>query len=323
MFDQYQESVCSTFKPHTGLDAKGARLANWGLGLAGESGEVNELLKHHLYGGAPLDQMELAKELGDVLWYITAIAETCNMHLGDIASLNAAKLQHRYSSGEYSDAENQERHESEVKFSTTPIYQTIRARILQEPAPLNVIFVGPDGSGKTTIAKIIAERLGFKYHKCDYRQDNKPELAEKLLTSQINVVYDRFYWPDDVIYCDAKDIERPPEYWKQYEKIVAMLRDLNPVFVYVDADIKALQVRSKVWQDDYIQLGHLPKIKTIYSNWLKYLQKIHVPTVQMDTTGIAVGSNDFNKIIDACIGDLERARKLYAGMSVEVNTDEK
>jgi NTP pyrophosphatase (non-canonical NTP hydrolase) len=40
------------------------------MGLAGEAGEVCDLLKKHLLHGKELDRDELNKELGDVLWYL-------------------------------------------------------------------------------------------------------------------------------------------------------------------------------------------------------------------------------------------------------------
>ena len=49
--------------------------ATYALGLAGESGEVCDLLKKHWGHRQPLDREKLKKELGDVLWYVGAIAD--------------------------------------------------------------------------------------------------------------------------------------------------------------------------------------------------------------------------------------------------------
>lgn len=70
-----------------------------GLGLAGESGEVIELLKKYIGHGHLLDLDRVEKELGDVLWYLSAIATLCNLNLDYIAKLNIDKLRERYPEG--------------------------------------------------------------------------------------------------------------------------------------------------------------------------------------------------------------------------------
>ena len=67
------------------------------LGLCGESGEVAEKVKKHLRDGTSLD--ELKKELGDVLWYISAIASDLKLSLDDIAETNISKLTSRLERG--------------------------------------------------------------------------------------------------------------------------------------------------------------------------------------------------------------------------------
>ncbi len=74
-------------------------LSNYSMGLAGESGEVLEALKKFLYHGHALDMEDIEKELGDVLWYLTAIAEELEIDMEDVASRNVKKLQARYPDG--------------------------------------------------------------------------------------------------------------------------------------------------------------------------------------------------------------------------------
>lgn len=69
------------------------------LGLVGEAGEVAEYLKKTLYHQHPEDREKLKKELGDVLWYVAAIATKLGLSLGDIALANLAKLEKRYPDG--------------------------------------------------------------------------------------------------------------------------------------------------------------------------------------------------------------------------------
>lgn len=71
------------------------------LGLAGETGEVIEKIKKMIrdkdgvFHATPEDLEELKKELGDVLWYITAIGYYNGIELGAIAAGNLSKLQKR------------------------------------------------------------------------------------------------------------------------------------------------------------------------------------------------------------------------------------
>ncbi len=77
--------------------AHARRALNLGaLGLGGESGEVIDLIKKHLFHDAPLDTEELKKELGDVLWYLSAIATGVGLTLEEVAEANVAKLLARY-----------------------------------------------------------------------------------------------------------------------------------------------------------------------------------------------------------------------------------
>lgn len=94
--DEYQRLAARTIRP--GRPAHDA-LANWALGLTGEAGEVAEHVKKHLFHGAPLDRDAVAKELGDVLWYVAALAGALDLSLGDVGARNVEKLRRRYPDG--------------------------------------------------------------------------------------------------------------------------------------------------------------------------------------------------------------------------------
>lgn len=71
------------------------------LGLVSEAGEVAGKVKKWIRdGGDPTELHDnLAKELGDVLWYISAIASDMNYTLADIAQINLNKLTIRAARG--------------------------------------------------------------------------------------------------------------------------------------------------------------------------------------------------------------------------------
>ena len=81
----------------------GESLAYPALGLCGEAGEAAELVKKALRddGGSlsPERRAALAKELGDVLWYLAQLATEAGLDLGDVAAANLEKLASRAARG--------------------------------------------------------------------------------------------------------------------------------------------------------------------------------------------------------------------------------
>ena len=69
------------------------------LGVAGEAGEVADIVKKAFGHGHPLDFEHLAEELGDLLWYVAALADAAGASLSDIANFNVEKLRRRYPDG--------------------------------------------------------------------------------------------------------------------------------------------------------------------------------------------------------------------------------
>lgn len=85
----------------------GGNLIYPALGLAGEAGEAADKIKklwrnNNQTKGLELeikDRHQLALELGDVLWYINALAYELGIGLADIAELNLEKLHDRVKRG--------------------------------------------------------------------------------------------------------------------------------------------------------------------------------------------------------------------------------
>lgn len=74
-------------------------LTNWAFGLMGESGEFVDHLKKYLFHGHDLDLEYASKELGDILWYISAFCTTLGLNLDEVATQNIKKLKRRYPEG--------------------------------------------------------------------------------------------------------------------------------------------------------------------------------------------------------------------------------
>lgn len=93
---EYQELAMRTVNPD--LDKKDM-LINSVMGLCGESGEAIDIVKKWFAHGHELDKEHLAKELGDVAWYLAEAATALNMNLEDIFEANIEKLRRRYPEG--------------------------------------------------------------------------------------------------------------------------------------------------------------------------------------------------------------------------------
>lgn len=101
-FDEYQQQTRQTaIYPDLGKN-----FVYPTLGLAGEAGEVAEKIKKIIRDqdgvASAEDKTEIAKELGDVLWYVAQIASELGLSLTEVAEGNLAKLQSRQQRGKLS-----------------------------------------------------------------------------------------------------------------------------------------------------------------------------------------------------------------------------
>ncbi|MBU3851233.1 MAG: nucleoside triphosphate pyrophosphohydrolase family protein [Candidatus Paralactobacillus gallistercoris] len=67
-------------------------LTNCALGLASESGEVIEMIKKYTFYADKLDKKKLTKEMGDVLWYLSQIAQWADISFDEVAKQNIEHL---------------------------------------------------------------------------------------------------------------------------------------------------------------------------------------------------------------------------------------
>jgi NTP pyrophosphatase (non-canonical NTP hydrolase) len=74
-------------------------LMNGALGLAGEAGEVADIVKKATFQGHTINREHIAKELGDVCWYIAETANAIGYDLETIMQMNIDKLMKRYPDG--------------------------------------------------------------------------------------------------------------------------------------------------------------------------------------------------------------------------------
>lgn len=96
----YEHFVVKMLKPMPSRD----QMVHCALGLVGEAGEVAELIKKEFAYGKEYDSDEMDNELGDVLFYLVAMAQQNGIWMEEVMKKNVAKLQQRYPQG-YTDAD--------------------------------------------------------------------------------------------------------------------------------------------------------------------------------------------------------------------------
>ena len=83
------------------------------MGLSGEVGELNDMIKKWIFHKSDMDITHAKKELGDIMWYIACMAESFGWSLDEIMQMNIDKLKARYPNGFNIDRANH-RNESDV-----------------------------------------------------------------------------------------------------------------------------------------------------------------------------------------------------------------
>ena len=69
------------------------------LGLSGEVGEFNDMIKKWVFHEKELDLEHAKKEAGDICWYLAMLCESFGWTLDDIMQTNIDKLIRRYPDG--------------------------------------------------------------------------------------------------------------------------------------------------------------------------------------------------------------------------------
>ena len=89
-----------------------SRLFTAGIGLSGEVGEFNEIIKKIMFQGKTFDSVtheHMKKELGDIMWYVTQACLALKVDLSEVIIANKEKLSKRFSEKKFSVKENEER----------------------------------------------------------------------------------------------------------------------------------------------------------------------------------------------------------------------
>lgn len=93
-FNDYAAYATNTYKEDLPKSQE-ERLTLFSIGLIKEIGEISDLYGENRIDSRTLDVYKVKEKLGDALWYLTAIARTAGLDLGEIASANMIKTQKR------------------------------------------------------------------------------------------------------------------------------------------------------------------------------------------------------------------------------------
>lgn len=78
------------------MTAMNAHRLHMCLGIAGEAGEVVDVVKKAIIYEKPIDIVDLMKEMGDLEFYLEGLRQSYGINREDVLELNIEKLSKRY-----------------------------------------------------------------------------------------------------------------------------------------------------------------------------------------------------------------------------------
>lgn len=99
--DDYQKLAARTLIDAPGFDIPDCDIMIvWNaIGVAGEAGELCDLVKKGIFHQHGLDVAKVRKEIGDCLWYLAGLCTKLGISLSQVMEENNAKLLDRYPDG--------------------------------------------------------------------------------------------------------------------------------------------------------------------------------------------------------------------------------
>lgn len=114
--NEYQEN-CMKFASKLSRSTNENLLIQGVMGMNGEAGEAIDIVKKIMFHGHPFDNENkdhLAKELGDVMWYVATSAKAIGYDLSTIMEMNIDKLSKRYPDGHFDTEKSIHRKEGDI-----------------------------------------------------------------------------------------------------------------------------------------------------------------------------------------------------------------
>ncbi len=96
---QWEASRTLISKPDFVISDYGIMLVWCAVGVAGEAGEVVEVVKKGVFHQQGIDREKLLKEIGDCLWYLAGLCSVMDVDMSTVMEQNIEKLKTRYPNG--------------------------------------------------------------------------------------------------------------------------------------------------------------------------------------------------------------------------------
>ena len=94
-----------------------SRLLTAGIGLSGEVGEFNEIIKKTIFQSKSFDSEtheHIKRELGDIMWYVTQACLALKVDLVEVIKTNVEKLKRRFPKERFSKELDSNRHGKDI-----------------------------------------------------------------------------------------------------------------------------------------------------------------------------------------------------------------
>lgn len=156
---------------------------------------------------------------------------------------------------------------------------------------LFVAFEGVDGTGKSTLAKAIAEKFKVNYthndksYSYDEGMKKSYDYIETLKKMPTGVI-DRLVHTGEGIYAPLYRDYDGSDYFDDLED--KMLNEFNILIVYVNATNENIISRLQSRGEDYVNIEHIDALK---SNYYKYLNRTKIPFLIFDNDSPSIEKN--------------------------------
>ena len=98
-------------------DIEMSRLLTAGVGLSGEVGEFNEIIKKIMFQEKTFDDVtheQMKRELGDIMWYVAQACLALKLSLVDVINGNKEKLSKRFPQHRFDESDDANRNLKDV-----------------------------------------------------------------------------------------------------------------------------------------------------------------------------------------------------------------
>lgn len=143
---------------------------------------------------------------------------------------------------------------------------------------MRIIFEGPDGVGKTTLANKIADHFGCDIiHMTEKGSKAFDDYSDKAWLR--NIVSDRCFM-SEIIYSTVFD-RKPKISAIQFESLLRQYRDLHWKIIVLDAPTDVIKKRLKLRNDeDEAKIKKINELRTVYLGVAKFYD---IPIIDSDT----------------------------------------